>query len=106
VTPEVSGRPVALANPTKDGMPRLGVTRVGLILNTLLPVPEEVVVPVPPCAIDRAADNPDKEVMSEFAPEAAAPIVAGVKTTTPASPLTEDTVLALLTERRHKVPSK
>ena len=39
VTPVVSGRPVAFVNVTDEGVPRIGVTSVGLVANTMLPEP-------------------------------------------------------------------
>ena len=48
VTPVVSGKPVAFVNVTLVGVPKMGVTRVGLVDNTLLPEPVLVVTPVPP----------------------------------------------------------
>ena len=50
VTPVVNGRPVALVRMALAGVPRAGVTSVGLVDKTTLPVPVEVVTPVPPCA--------------------------------------------------------
>jgi hypothetical protein len=40
------------------GVPSKGVTSVGLVDNTLLPEPVEVVTPVPPEATARVADRP------------------------------------------------
>jgi hypothetical protein len=42
----------------EDGVPSAGVTNVGLFDNTVLPVPVEVVTPVPPEATARVADKP------------------------------------------------
>jgi hypothetical protein len=53
VTPVVKGKPVALVNTPDVGVPRIGVTRVGDVLNTLFPEPVEVVTPVPPLATGR-----------------------------------------------------
>jgi hypothetical protein len=39
VTPVVKGNPVAFVNVPLCGVPRIGVTNVGLVANTLLPVP-------------------------------------------------------------------
>ena len=50
VTPVVKGKPVALVNVADVGVPRIGVTNVGLVESTLLPEPVEVVTPVPPLA--------------------------------------------------------
>jgi len=48
VTPLDKGNPVALVNVTEVGVPRTGVTSVGLVDNTVLPEPVDVVTPVPP----------------------------------------------------------
>jgi len=48
VTPVVNGKPVAFVNVTLVGVPKMGVTRVGLVDSTLLPEPVLVVTPVPP----------------------------------------------------------
>jgi hypothetical protein len=50
VTPVVKGRPVALVRVPDVGVPKMGVTSVGLVDNTLLPEPVDVVTPVPPLA--------------------------------------------------------
>ena len=48
VIPVVKGRPVAFVSVTEVGVPSKGVTKVGLVDKTTLPVPVEVVTPVPP----------------------------------------------------------
>ena len=50
VTPVVKGRPVPFVSVTEVGVPRTGVTSVGLVLRTLFPEPVLVVTPVPPLA--------------------------------------------------------
>ena len=50
VTPVVSGKPVAFVRVPDVGVPKIGVTSVGLVDKTVLPVPVEVVTPVPPLA--------------------------------------------------------
>jgi hypothetical protein len=50
VTPVVKGKPVALVSVPLDGVPNMGVTSVGLVDKTTLPVPVEFVTPVPPLA--------------------------------------------------------
>jgi hypothetical protein len=39
VTPVVKGRPVQLVNVPEDGVPKTGVTKVGLFAKTFAPVP-------------------------------------------------------------------
>jgi hypothetical protein len=48
--PVETGRPVPFVKVTDEGVPKLGVTKVGLLERTKLPVPVDVVVPVPPYA--------------------------------------------------------
>jgi hypothetical protein len=50
VTPVVKGSPVAFVSVAEEGVPKAGVTNVGLVDNTLLPEPVEAVTPVPPLA--------------------------------------------------------
>lgn len=50
VVPPSIGRPVALVITPLAGVPSAGVTNVGLLDNTTLPVPVEAVTPVPPLA--------------------------------------------------------
>jgi hypothetical protein len=47
VTPVDKGKPVALVNVPLCGVPRIGVTKVGLVANTLLPVPVLVTLTKP-----------------------------------------------------------
>ena len=49
-TPVEIGSPVALVSVPLAGVPSAGVTRVGLFDSTTLPVPVDVVTPVPPLA--------------------------------------------------------
>lgn len=58
VTPVVSGSPVQLVNVPEEGVPRTGVVRVGLVDKTTLPVPVEVVTPVPPLATGKVPVTP------------------------------------------------
>ena len=48
VTPLVKGNPVALVNTRAVGVPKAGVTNVGLVDKTTEPVPVLVTTPVPP----------------------------------------------------------
>ena len=48
VVPATMGKPVALVRVAADGVPKLGVVKVGEVERTTLPVPVEVVTPVPP----------------------------------------------------------
>jgi len=50
VTPVVSGKPVRLVAVPEAGVPKTGVTNVGLVERTVLPEPVELVTPVPPLA--------------------------------------------------------
>lgn len=73
LTPVLIGSPVALVKVADDGVPRAGVTSVGEFDNTVLPVPVEVVTPVPPLATAKVP-------ATVTAPEVA---VAGVKPVDP-----------------------
>ena len=48
VTPVVKGKPVPFVSVTDVGVPKTGVTNVGLVDNTTLPEPVLLVTPVPP----------------------------------------------------------
>ena len=48
LTPVEIGNPVALVSTAAEGVPKAGVTSVGLVDSTLLPVPVLVPTPVPP----------------------------------------------------------
>lgn len=48
VTPVLNGNPVKFVATPDAGVPRTGVTSVGLVDNTVLPVPVDAVTPVPP----------------------------------------------------------
>ena len=50
VTPVVKGSPVALVNVPDEGVPRAGVTKVGLVPNTAAPEPVSLVNAVASCA--------------------------------------------------------
>lgn len=53
VVPPSIGNPVAFVNVADDGVPKAGVTSVGLVDSTTLPEPVEAVTPVPPRATER-----------------------------------------------------
>lgn len=50
LTPVEIGKPVPFVKVTDVGIPKIGVTNVGLVDKTKLPEPVELVTPVPPCA--------------------------------------------------------
>jgi len=52
VVPPSIGRPTVFAKLPDDGVPKAGVTNVGLLERTALPVPVDVVTPVPPRATE------------------------------------------------------
>jgi hypothetical protein len=85
VTPVVSGKPVALVRVPLAGVPRSGVTRVGLLDNTTLPVPVLVTTPVPPLA---TAKVPAKVIAPAVAVFGVRPVVPALNVVTPpAAPL-------------------
>jgi hypothetical protein len=63
-TPVVSGKPVRLVATPLAGVPSAGVTRVGLFDRTTLPVPVDVVTPVPPLATAKVPDTAATEPRS------------------------------------------
>ena len=76
VTPVLKGRPVAFVSVTDVGVPKTGVTSVGLVERTLLPEPVEVVTPVPPLATGSVPVTPvvkGKPVAFVRTPEAGVP---------------------------------
>jgi hypothetical protein len=60
-TPVATGRPVQLVNVPEVGVPKTGVINVGEVLNTVLPVPVDVVTPVPPDVTGSAAPSVNDE---------------------------------------------
>jgi len=82
VTPVDRGNPVPLVNTTAEGVPRLGVVKTGLVDNTTLPVPVEVVTPVPPLATGNVPVTPvvnGKPVALVRVPDAGVPRTGAVK---------------------------
>ena len=73
-TPVDIGRPVALVKVPEDGVPKAGVTRVGLFDKTTEPVPVEVVTPVPPLATGRVPVMSAVEI-SKASHEASVPLL-------------------------------
>ena len=85
VTPVVSGKPVALVRVPLAGVPSAGVTRVGLVDSTTLPVPVLVTTPVPPLA---TAKVPAKVIAPDVAVLGVNPVVPALNVVTPpAAPL-------------------
>jgi hypothetical protein len=58
VVPPSIGKPVALVSVPLEGVPSVGVTKVGLLDRTTLPVPVEAVTPVPPFATGKVPVTP------------------------------------------------
>jgi len=111
VIPVVSGRPVQLVRVPELGVPRAGVTSVGEdsvgeLDNTTLPVPVEVVTPVPPLATGSVPVTPvviGRPVQFVSVPEAGVPstgvtsvgLVANTRAPEPVSSVTAALRLAL-----------
>ena len=79
VMPVDTGSPVALVRVADDGVPRAGVTSVGLFDRTTEPVPVDVVTPVPPLAtasvparvsVPEVVTGPPEKVRPVVPPEA------------------------------------
>ena len=85
VTPVVRGSPVTLVITPLVGVPSKGVTNVGLVDNTLLPLPVEVVTPVPPLATANVPPKVNVPVVVIGPPVSVSPVV-------PPEPLTEVTL--------------
>ena len=85
VTPVVSGNPVRLVATPLVGVPSNGVTKVGLVDSTTLPVPVLVTTPVPPLA---TAKVPAKVIAPDVAVLGVNPVVPALNVVTPpAAPL-------------------
>jgi hypothetical protein len=67
VTPVLRGSPVALVNVSDVGVPKAGVTRVGEVANTLLPVPVLAIADTTP---DDACKDPVRLVANVVVPVA------------------------------------
>ena len=76
-TPAVRDTPVQFDRLPEVGVPRSGVTSVGLVDRTVLPDPVEVVTPVPPLATAKGSDRPKaaRAVAAETAVKTAMPVV-------------------------------
>ena len=68
--------PVILVPIRADGVPNAGVTRVGEVDNTTLPVPVDVVTPVPPLA----TGNVPEYAVAVTAPQVGVPAPADINT--------------------------
>lgn len=75
--------PVMFVPTRAEGVPKAGVTNVGLVLRTLLPVPVEVVTPVPPLATGRIPENPTASVVRKLVPLLNTATLAPAATATP-----------------------
>jgi len=95
VTPVVSGSPVALVNVIADGVPRFGVTNVGEMESTLLPVPvlaTETRFLLPSVAIALEAVKPLRfRDVPEAAPIFGVTSAGDVARTTDPDPVDDDT---------------
>ena len=83
VIPVDNGKPVQLVKVPEVGVPNKGVTNVGLIDKTTLPVPVEVETPVPPLATFKV---PPK-VMFPVPKPGLSPVEPPLNELTPAPPI-------------------
>lgn len=86
VTPVDNGKPVALVNVNVVGVPRLGVTKVGEVANTLLPDPVFVTLTTFLLASSASAVlavKPEKVVVDDAERVVKAPVVGVVAPTVP-----------------------
>lgn len=82
-TPVLIGSPVALVKTPEAGVPKSGVTRVGDVLRTTLPLPVLPVTPVPPFATGRVPVTPvakGRPVTFASTPDAGVPSAGAVNT--------------------------
>ena len=56
------------------GVPKIGVTKVGLVDKTVLPVPVDVVTPVPPLATGKVPETCVVKLMLPVSPEVGSPV--------------------------------
>jgi hypothetical protein len=68
VVPATIGRPLAFVRVAAEGVPRLGVVSVGLVLKTTEPVPVDEVTPVPPLATGSVPVTPEARFISSSVP--------------------------------------
>lgn len=68
LTPVLIGKPVAFVRVPEVGVPKRGVTSVGLVFRTTEPVPVEVVTPVPPLTTARTPVRLADSVVKKFVP--------------------------------------
>ena len=105
VTPVVNGSPVALVKTAAEGVPRAGVTKVGLVARTTAPEPVEVVPPVPPLA---TAKVPATVIVHELVtgpPEVVKPVVPPDTSTEVTVPVPVSVGLARATAAPAPAPS-
>jgi hypothetical protein len=62
------GRLVQFERLPEDGVPKTGVTSVGLVDKTTEPEPVEVVTPVPPLATGTTPDTTEGEIFTKSVP--------------------------------------
>ena len=72
VVPPSIGKPVAFVNVTEEGVPKAGVTNVGLLANTFAPVPVSSVSAAAKLALDGVAKN-----VATLAPKPDTPVEIG-----------------------------
>ena len=107
LTPVVIGRSVALVKVTEEGVPRLGVVKVGDVDKTTLPVPVEVVVPVPPLATGKVpVVRADVDVAYTAPPEVneVNPVPPFVVPNVPVTPVDSGNPVALVNVADEGVP--
>ena len=72
--------PVQVVKTPDVGVPSKGVTKVGDVLNTLLPLPVELVTPVPPFDTARVPDSVTAPVLVV---DGVSPVLPALKDVTP-----------------------
>lgn len=100
-TPVLIGKPVPLVSVTDCGVPKIGVTRVGLLDNTTAIVPVEDVTPVPPLATGRVPLTcVAKPILPQLGAAPTPPEISALPTATSAS---LDSAVEVLAYRRSPI---
>ena len=103
-TPVVIGKPVPLVRTTDDGVPRAGVTSVGLVAKTKAPVPVSFVTAAARLAEDGVAKNVATPALSPDTPVVIGKPVPLVRTTDDGVPSAGVTSAGLVAKTKAPVP--
>ena len=99
-TPVLMGRPVALVSVAEDGVPRAGVTKVGLVANTKAPVPVSPVTAAARLALEGVPKKVATPVPNDVIP--VPPLATG---SVPVTPVVKGRPVAFVNVALEGVPS-